>query len=121
MMADDTLKWEQAMQFEYTLIVANDTWDLVKLLKNAKALTCKWVYKKKFTSGNPNPKYKARLVAKGFKQEKGVDFDKIFLPVVKMTTLRTILGLVEIEDMELVQMNVKTNFFSRKLDEDVYM
>ncbi|MCO5585663.1 hypothetical protein L7F22_039599 [Adiantum nelumboides] len=109
------------MQFEYTSIVINDSWDLVELPQNAKDLPCKWAYKKKFTSGDPSPKYKARLVAKGFKQEKGVNFDEIFLPMVKMTTLKTILGLVAIEDMELVQMDVKTAFFHGDLDEDVYM
>ncbi|MCO5577560.1 hypothetical protein L7F22_031391 [Adiantum nelumboides] len=101
-MADDKLQWEQAMQSKYTSIVANDTSNLVELPKNAKTLPCNWVYKKKFTSSDPNPKYKPKLVAKGFKQKKGVNFDEIFSPVVKMTTLRTILDLVAIEDMELV-------------------
>ncbi|MCO5587979.1 hypothetical protein L7F22_041932 [Adiantum nelumboides] len=109
------------MQSEYTLIVANDTWDLVELPKNAKALPCKWFYKNKYTLGGFNPKHKARLVAKGFKQEKGVDFDEIFLPVVKMMTLRTIPVLWQFEDMHLVQMDVKTAFLHGDLDEDVYM
>ena len=38
-----------------------------------------------------------------------------------MTTLRTMLGLVAIEDMELVQMDVKTAFLHGDLEEDVYM
>ncbi|MCO5571074.1 hypothetical protein L7F22_024805 [Adiantum nelumboides] len=38
-----------------------------------------------------------------------------------MTTFRTILGLVAIEDMELVQMDVKINFLHVDPDEDVYM
>jgi len=52
----------------------NDTWDLVSLPPDKRALPCKWVFKKKLTS-DVLPRYKARLVAKGFKQEKGVDFD----------------------------------------------
>ena len=56
----------------------------------------------KVTSNNAKPKYKARLVAKGFKQEKGVDFGEIFSPIVKMTTLHTVLAMVAKEDMELV-------------------
>ena len=110
------------MQSEYDSILANKTWDLVELPEGKKALpSCKWVYKKKFTSDDPTPKYKACLVAKGFKQQQGIDFEEVFSPVVKMTTLRTVLGLVAIEDMELVQMDVKTAFLHGDLDEDVYL
>ena len=38
-----------------------------------------------------------------------------------MTTLCTVLVLVAIEDMELVQMDVKTTFLHGDLEEDVYM
>ena len=39
-----------------------------------------------------------------------MEFDEIFLPIVKMTTLRCVLGLVAKDDMELMQMDVKTTF-----------
>ncbi|MCO5573245.1 hypothetical protein L7F22_027014 [Adiantum nelumboides] len=67
------------------------------------------------------PRYKARLVAKGFKQQKGIDFDEIFSPVVKMTILCTLLALAAIEDMELKQMDVKIAFLHWDLHEDLYM
>ena len=76
------------MESEMHSIRTNKTWDLVDLSKNRRALPCKWVYRLKETSESTTPKYKAKLVAKGFRQEYGVDFDEIFSPVVKMTTLR---------------------------------
>ena len=116
----DNKKWYKAMLSEMESLEKNDTWDLVQLPKGQKTLPCKWVYKMKVISDS-SPKYKARLVAKGYKQEYGVDFDEIFSPVVKMTTLRIILGLVAAEDMELIQMDVKTAFLHGNLHEDIYM
>ena len=45
--------------------------------------------------------YKARLVVKGFAQNKGIDFDEIFSHVVKITSIRTVLSLVAVEDLHL--------------------
>ena len=50
---------------------------------------------------NLKPRYKSRLVVKGFGQRKGIDFDKIFSTVVKMSTIRTILGLVASLNLEI--------------------
>jgi hypothetical protein len=65
--------------------------------------------------------YKARLVVKGFAQKKGIDFDEIFSPIVKMTSIRTILSLVVVEDLHLEQLYVKTIFLHGYLEEDIYM
>ena len=82
---------------------------------------CKWVYRLKETSYSITPKYKARLVAKGFRQEYGVDFDEIFSPVVKMTTLHFMLGVVAADNLELIQLDVKTAFLHRGLKEEIYI
>ena len=99
-------------------IRANKTWDLVELPKNRRVFPCKWVYRLKETSDSTNPKYKARLVAKGFRQEYGVNFNEIFSPVMKMTTLRFMLG---VKNLELIQLDVKTTFLHDDLEEEIYM
>ena len=102
--------WHLAMESEMHSIRANKTWDLVELPKNRRVLLCKWVYRLKETSDSTNPKYKARLVAKGFRQEYGVNFDEIFSPVVKMTTLLFMLVVMAANNLELIQLDVKTTF-----------
>ena len=85
----------------------NKTWDLVNLPKNRHDLPCKWVHRLKETFDLITPKFKAGLVAKGFRQEYGVDFDEIFSPMVKMTTLHFMLSVMVAENFELIQLDVK--------------
>lgn len=112
-------KWELAMQEEMKSLYANDTWDLVPLPKGKKALPNKWVYKIKIV--DEKPKYKARLVAKGYAQREGIDFQEVFSPVVKMTTLRVLFALAALFDLELYQMDVKTAFLHGDIDVEIYM
>jgi hypothetical protein len=60
----------------------------------------KWVYKLKEEDGGKKW-YKVILVVRGFAQNKGIDFDEIFSPIVKITSIRTILSLVAVEDLHL--------------------
>ncbi|KAG8471605.1 hypothetical protein CXB51_036639 [Gossypium anomalum] len=87
-----------------------------------KTVRCKWVFKKKEgTPGVEEPKYKARLVAKGYSQVPGVDFTDVFSPVVKHSSIRVLLGIVAMHDLELEQLDVKTAFLHGELEEEIYM
>ena len=66
-------------------------------------------------------RYKARLVVKGYSQREGIDFKEIFSPVLTKDSYRVIMAIVAHFDLELHQMDVKTNFLNGDLDEDVYM
>jgi hypothetical protein len=85
-----------------------------------RALQNKWVYKLKEEDGGEK-RYRDRLVVKGFAQKKGIYFDEIFSLVVKMTSIRTILSLMEVEDFNLEQLDVKTYFLHGDLEEEIYM
>ncbi|KAG8482597.1 hypothetical protein CXB51_024457 [Gossypium anomalum] len=119
---EDSEKWMFAMQEEMESLHKNRTWDLVKLPKGKKVVHCKWVFKKKEgTPGVEEPRYKARLITKGYSQIPGVDFTDVFSLVVKHSSIRALLGIVAMHDLELEQLDVKTAFLHGELEEDIYM
>ncbi|CAL1392755.1 unnamed protein product [Linum trigynum] len=118
---EDKQRWIEAMQDEMDSLYENNTFELVKLPKGKRALKNKWVFKIKHDEHNRQPRLNARLVVKGFSQRKGIDFDEIFSPVVKMTSIRTVLGLAASLDLEVEQMDVKTAFVHGDLEEEIYM
>ena len=99
---DDSGRWMIAMQEEMESLHKNNTWDLVKLPKGKKIVRCKWVFKrKKGTPGVEEARYKARLVATDYSQIPDVDFTDMFSPVVKHSSIRALLGIMAIDDLEL--------------------
>ena len=86
---DHKEKWLGAMQDEIDSLHENFTYDFVELPKGKRALRNKWVFKLKNGEDGSSPRYKAWIVVKRFQQKKGVDFDEIFAPVVKMTSIQT--------------------------------
>lgn len=66
-------------------------------------------------------KSKACLVAKGYSQKKCVDYNEIFFSIVRHTFIHVLLALVATLDMEIEQLDLKTNFLYGKLEEDILM
>jgi hypothetical protein len=64
---------------------------------------------------------KAWLVAKGYSQVDGIDFGDIFFPVAKLTSIRFLLYIATAFDFEVEQMDVKTTFLHRDLEEENFM
>ena len=104
---ENSSKWELAMKDEMDSLLRNQTWELTELLEGKKALHNKWVYRIKNVHDG-SKRYNARLVVKGFQQKKGIDYLEIFSPVVKMSTIRLVLGMVATENLHLNQLDVKT-------------
>ncbi|KAL6334618.1 hypothetical protein AAG906_019470 [Vitis piasezkii] len=117
---ENSSKWELAVKDEMDSLLGNQTWELIELPVGKKALHNKWVYKiNKEHDGSK--RYKARLVVKGFQQKEGIDYTEIFSPVVKMPTIRLVLGMVVVEKLHLEQLDVKTTFLHGDLEEDLYI
>ena len=118
---DDTWKWKEAMDSEYQSLIDNKTWTLTPLPIGRKSIGCKWIFKIKYNADGSVERYKARVVAKGYAQKEGIDYNETFAPVAKMTSIRTLLALAAIEDLEVHQMDVKTAFLNGDLEEEIYM
>ncbi|KAH9668944.1 hypothetical protein KPL70_021590 [Citrus sinensis] len=115
-------KWLEAMQDEMESLQRNQTWTLIPNLGNKRLISCKWIFKR--NEGIPDvepPKYKARLVAREFTQREGVDFNEMFSPIVKHSSIRILLAMVALLDLELEQMDVKTPFLHGNLEEQILM
>ena len=105
---------------EMDSLLGNPTWELTKLPVGKKVLHNKWVYRIK-NEHDSSKRYSARLAVKGFQQKKGIDYLEIFSPVVKMSIIKLVLGMVVAENLHLEQLNVKMAFVYGDLEEDIYM
>jgi hypothetical protein len=50
-----------------------------------------------------------------------MDFNEIFSPVVKHSSIRVLLSMVALFDLDLEQLDVKTTFLHGELEETIYM
>ncbi len=109
--AEDASSWQEAIESELDALIQNITWELVPLPEDQVALDCKWVFRIKPGTTLEAKKYNARLCAKGFKQRYGVDYSDTFAPVVKMTSIRTLLAIAASRQYHIHRMDVKNAFF----------
>lgn len=69
-------------------------WKLAMLPRGRRALSCKWVFKRKLNADGTVARYEARLVIRGFEQLSGVDFFAVFAPVALSFTVRLFFTVV---------------------------
>ena len=62
--SDHAEEWKTEIDSEYESLIENETWELVELPSERKAIGCKWVFKVKHASNGEVERFKARLVAK---------------------------------------------------------
>ena len=66
-------------------------------------------------------KYKAQLIIKGYKQKEGLDYFDTNSLITRISSIRMLIAIATIHNLEIHQMDVKTTFLNGDLDEEIYM
>ena len=66
-------------------------------------------------------RFKMCLVVKDYAQKSEIDFDEIFSLVVRLTTIRIVLVIMAVMDLELKQIDIKMAFLYSDLEQEMYM
>ncbi|KAH9768531.1 hypothetical protein KPL71_011635 [Citrus sinensis] len=113
--------WKEAINSEVESILQNHTWKLVDLPLGCKPLGSKWIFKRKMKADGSIDKYKVRLVIKGYRQREDLDYFDTYSPVTRINSIRMIIAITTLRNLEIHQMDVKTTFLNGDLDEEIYM
>lgn len=117
----DSKMWTNAVNSEYNSIMENNTWKLVPLPPGRKTISNRWLFRRKLNPDGSTARFKARLVVRGFTQCEGIDYFETFSPVVKTSSVRTLLAVAAQGGFIVHQMDVQTAFLHGILEEEVYM
>nr|GFB68788.1 hypothetical protein [Tanacetum cinerariifolium] len=94
---------------------------LVDCLKGVRPIGTKCILKDKKDERGIVIRNKARLVARGHTQEEGIDYDKLFVPVVRIKAIRLFLAYASFIGFTVYQIDVKSAFIYGTIDEEVYL
>ncbi|CAI7866219.1 unnamed protein product [Closterium sp. NIES-53] len=119
--SSDAEEWKKATESELKSIEENGMWELVERSEGRKAITSKWLFKIMYDVDDNIEHYKSSLVAKEYQQKEKVEYKKLISPVVKPTTLRTLLAGAALEGWVVKQMDVITAFLNGLLEEEIFM
>ncbi|KZR97335.1 Uncharacterized protein APZ42_007857, partial [Daphnia magna] len=117
----EATQWKAAIKEEYQSLMENETWSLVECPRGRSPIKSRWTFDIKPGMNGEQRRFKARFVAKGFSQRPGYDFNETYASVVTHDTLRMLTSIIAAEDLEAVQMDIKTAFLYGQLAEEIYM
>ena len=118
----DWPRWKQGTKQEVAAHKKLGTWSKVKVNnKKHKAIKMRFVFDIEHDAGTNMTRYNAQLVAQGFNQVPGRDFHETWAPVPNAATTRALFAKAAATGWEVHHVDVKTAFFSAKMDQEMYI
>ncbi|CAI7815541.1 unnamed protein product [Closterium sp. NIES-53] len=111
-------EWKKVMESELKSIEENGMFEFVELPEGHKSTTSKWLFKIKSDADGKIKRFKSWHVAKGYQHKEKVE---LFAPVVKHSTLRTLLAEAAIKGWLVKQMDITTAFLNGVLEEEIFI
>nr|GFB21309.1 zinc finger, CCHC-type [Tanacetum cinerariifolium] len=119
MKSQDVAFWKEAINDEMDSIIGNNTWVLTDLSPCCRPLGYKWIFKRRLKVDGTVEKFKEGLVIQGFKQKSRIDYFDTYALVARISTIRLLIAMASIHSLIIHQMDVKTTFLNRDLEEKV--
>ena len=114
-------EWKTIMKTEMISLVENEIWELIKRSFERVVITERWMFKLKYNVNDCIFRYKARWVIHEYKKKKNVDYNFIWIEIIKSTSFRILFALVAKRRLHAKQMNIVTIFLYDFLNENVYV
>ena len=114
-------RWINAIEEEIKAIEKNNTWQLIDIPVRKKAIEIKWIFKTKKKLNGEVERYKTRLVAEGYKQQPGIDYQKVFSLIARIEIVKLIVSFVVQSYQKIYKIDMKSDFLNGSLNEIVYV
>jgi hypothetical protein len=121
MAGPDAAGFITAMEAEIFILIELEVFEIVERTSNMKVLSGVWALKRKRYPDGLIRKLKARYCARGFEQVEGVDYFETFAPVVMWLTVRLLLIMSILLNLETTQIDYTAAFVHAPIDCLVYV
>lgn len=113
--------WRAAIVKELRELRNLKTWELAQLPSGRRTIKHKWVFRRKLNADGSVERYKARLVARGYSEQPGVDYFETFAAVIRPESVRLLIALSKLRNLNLFQVDIGNAFLNATLDEEIYL
>jgi hypothetical protein len=121
MNSPDSAGFMKAMEIEIDTLIRMEAFIVIDKQPWMNVVSSVWAFKRKRYPDGSIRKLKARICARGFEQIEGIDYFETFAPVVQWMTVRIILIMTILLNLENKQIDYTAAFMQAPIDHDVYV